>query len=244
MTVSRTFPGFPDRITYLPVPASFFGSLLRDIDSLAELKLTLHCWRLLQQRTGQPRFLRRSELRADRVLLQALRTAGRAEPTALLEGALGAAVERGTFLCLPVEAENGPDACYFLNTPANQRLVARLESGAERLGPLVAVRSAGPPPPLPRPGIYELYEENVGLLTPLVAEELREAEATYPPEWIEEAFREAVAYNRRNWRYVRRILENWATRGRGERGENRGHPKPPEDAGQYLQGRFGRLLKR
>lgn len=239
-----TFPGFPDRMTYLPVPVGFFGALLRDVDSLAELKLILHCWRLLQQRKGPARYLRGSELRADRILLQALRTAGKGEPTVLLAAALEAATARGVLLCLPVEAENGAEACYLLNTPANQQLVARIRSGQERLGPLVAVRSAGPPPPLPRPGIYELYEQNVGLLTPLIAEELREAETTYPAEWIEEAFREAVAYNRRNWRYVRRILENWATRGRGERGENRGHPKPPEDAGKYVQGRFGRLLKR
>ena len=238
------FPGFPDRVTYVPVPASFFGALLRDIDTLAELKLSLHCWRLLQQQKGQPRYLRRSALRADRTLIQALRTAGKAEPTVQLDGALETACARGTFLCLPVEAENGPDACYFLNTSANQQLIQRVQAGEQQLGPLAAVRSAGPPPPLPRPGIYELYEQNVGLLTPLIAEELREAEASYPADWIEEAFREAVAYNKRNWRYIRRILDNWATRGRGERGENRGYPKPPEDAGQYLEGRYGRLLKR
>ena len=39
---SERFPGFPDRMAYLPLPAPFFGSLLRDIDDLAELKLTLH----------------------------------------------------------------------------------------------------------------------------------------------------------------------------------------------------------
>jgi DNA replication protein len=244
MSGERLPPRFPDRLAFLPVPVGFFGSLLRDVDSLAELKLTLHCWRLLQQQKGYPRFVQRSALAADRTLLQMLRTAATGEPAAILGTAIEAACARGTLLCLEVEAEGGPDACYFLNTAANQQVIQRIQSGQQRLGPLKAVVGSGPPPALPRPGIYELYEQNVGLLTPLIAEELREAEATYPAEWIEDAFREAVAYNKRNWRYIRRILDTWATRGRGERGENRGHPQPPEDAGRYLQGRYGRLLKR
>lgn len=244
MSAERRVPRFPDRLTYLPVPAGFFGVLLRDIDSLAELKLTLHCWRLLQQQKAQPRFLRRSALAADRTLLQLLRVGTKGEPHATLEAALTAACERETLLCLAVQAENGPDDCFFLNTAANQQIIQRVQAGELSLGPLKAIARSGPVPSLPRPGIYELYEQNVGLLTPLIAEELLEAEQTYPADWIEEAFREAVAYNKRNWRYIRRILDNWATRGRGERGENRGYPQPPEDAGKYLQGRYGRLLKR
>ena len=91
--------------------------------------------------------------------------------------------------------------------------------------------------------IFELYEQNVGLLTPLLVEELREAAESYPPEWIEEAFREAVGYNRRNWRYVRRILENWATQGRGERGAAGGRPQSPRDPRRYLEGQYGHLVQ-
>ena len=94
-----------------------------------------------------------------------------------------------------------------------------------------------------RPTIYELYEQNVGLLTPLLVEELREAAETYPAEWIEEAFREAVGYNRRNWRYVRRILENWATQGRGERGAAGGRPRAPQDPRRYIEGKYGHLIQ-
>jgi len=244
MSGERGAPRFPDRLTYLPVPGSFFGSLLRDIDSLAELKLTLHCWRLLQQQKATPRFVRRAALAADRTLLQALRVGTAGDPQATLGAALAAACRRETLLCLEVQAEQGTDDCYFLNTAANQQVIQRVESGELSLGPLKPIARSGPVPSLPRPGIYELYEQNVGLLTPLIAEELLEAEQSYPADWIEEAFREAVAYNKRNWRYIRRILDNWASRGRGERGENRGYPQPPEDAGKYLEGRYGRLLKR
>lgn len=238
------FPGFPERMTYFPLPASFFGTLLRDIDSLAELKLSLHCWRLIHQQKGSPRFLQHSQLAADRTLLLALRSAMASQPEQGLEQALSAACARGTLLEVAVQSANGQERCYLLNTASNQRLVSDVQSGQRDLGPLTSVRASGPPVALPRPGIYELYEQNIGLLTPLIAEELREAEASYPAEWIEDAFREAVTYNKRSWRYVRRVLENWATRGRGERGENRGHAEPPEDARKYLQGKYGRLLRR
>jgi DnaD/phage-associated family protein len=102
---------------------------------------------------------------------------------------------------------------------------------------------APPAPPARRATIFELYEQNIGLLTPLLVEELREAADSYPAEWIEEAFREAVGYNRRHWRYVRRVLENWATQGRGERGVAGGRPKPPRDTQRYLEGKFGHLIQ-
>ncbi|MBC7239383.1 MAG: DnaD domain protein, partial [Chloroflexi bacterium] len=69
-------------------------------------------------------------------------------------------------------------------------------------------------PVAPRPNIFELYEQNIGLLQPLLAQELEEAARDYPPEWIEDAFRIAVERNVRHWRYIRAILERWATEGR------------------------------
>ncbi len=246
MSLTR-FAGFPNRLAYVPVPAAFFGTLLREIDTLAELKVTLHVARLLYERRGAaPRFVRRSELLADRGLLLALRPDDSEAPHRALERALGRAIERGTFLDLAVQADGQPDVCYLLNTPASRQLVREVKAGERRLGPFE-------PSPLPveverrddaGPNIFELYEQNVGLLTPLLADELREAELTYPPAWIEDAFREAVALNKRSWRYVQRILENWAARGRGIRGETGRRPAPPRDSREYLAGKYGRLVRR
>ena len=243
---SGRFAGFPDRMVYVPVPAAFFGPLLREIDSLAELKATLHIWRLLHERRGTPRFVRRSELLADRALLLALRSEDSIAPERALAAALERAVERGTLLRLPVRDGEQDDECYLLNTGANQRAVLEVRSGARRLGPFepapFPIEAAGPDSA--RPTIFELYEQNVGLLTPLLAEELREAELTYPAAWIEDAFREAVSANKRSWRYIRRVLETWATRGRGTSGATGRRPDPPEDPGQYTAGRYGRLVRR
>ncbi|GAC1642760.1 MAG: DnaD domain protein [Ktedonobacteraceae bacterium] len=65
-----------------------------------------------------------------------------------------------------------------------------------------------------RPNIFVLYEQNISLLSPLIAEELKDAADHYPAEWIEAAFREAVQQNKRKWSYIRAILRRWETEGR------------------------------
>ena len=41
-----------------------------------------------------------------------------------------------------------------------------------------------------RPPIFVQYEQNIGLLTPMIANELRDAEKHFPADWIADAFRE------------------------------------------------------
>ena len=65
-----------------------------------------------------------------------------------------------------------------------------------------------------RPNIFVLYEQNIGLLSPLIADQLKDAADQYPQEWIEAAFREAVQHNKRNWSYISAILRRWETEGR------------------------------
>ena len=48
----------------------------------------------------------------------------------------------------------------------------------------------------------------------MVADELRDAEQTYPLRWIEEAIETAVANNVRKWRYIIVILERWRQEGK------------------------------
>ena len=93
--------------------------------------------------------------------------------------------------------------------------------------------------------IFALYERNIGILTPMVADELREAERLYPESWIEEAFKEAAVLNKRSWRYVARILERWATEGKDD-GTVKRHPKAavdPDDPDKYWKGRYGHLAR-
>lgn len=243
MTEGR-FAGFPQRMAFLPVPAPIVGQLLQEIDSLAELKLVLHLWRRLHESRRSPRYLLSSEARADRALLLALQHGEPGNPRVALEDALRSAVERGVFLQVEIERDGQPDACILLNTAHNQRLGAQIASGEVTIPGLGAPRSPAAPSQ-PQPSVYKLYEDNIGMLTHMIAEELREAEQIYPADWIADAFREAVGYNKRNWRYVQRILENWRVNGRGAglRGEPGRDTQPPEDSRAYVSGRYGRYVK-
>lgn len=187
------------------IPSLFFSELLEQIDDLGELRLILvFFWRLGQKR-AYPRFVTRRELARDRVIRAALGNDA-------LGPALDRLVERGALLRRTMELKEETEECYFLNAASGRKAVRDLESGALDLGQIMVPEPAGGRPA--RPNVFELYEQNVGLLTPLIVDQLREAEGQYPGEWIEEAFRQAVSYNRRSWRYVQRILERWAIEGK------------------------------
>ncbi len=216
----ETFAGFPPgRVQQTPLPDLFFSQVLPEIDDLAELKLTLHVfWRLFRQ-SGEPRFLDRAALERDTVLLHSLRVPGRV-PTDVLQEALERAVARGTLLALPVLIAGGEERTwYFPNTDRGRRAIARLQAGTLTVED-VAIPQAVEPRPMERPNIFALYEQNIGTLQPLIAEELREAEQTYPQQWIESAFRIAARRNVRTWRYIQAILERWASKGKDD-GEDR-----------------------
>jgi len=94
----------------------------------------------------------------------------------------------------------------------------------------------------PTINIFALYEQNIGMITPMIAEELKEAERLYPPQWIEEAFKEAVTLNKRSWKYIARILERWASEGKDSGEYKRDIKKDGPD--KYIKGKYGHLVKR
>jgi DNA replication protein len=222
------FPGFPDgNLKVTPLPEVFFCELLPLIDDLSELKLTLHCLWLFRQTGREAPYVTGEELEADELLRRSLLAAapplhaqGRyasEESVArdTLRQALEYAVARGTLIQVSAQDETDQQrAWYFLNSEQGRAAVARVQRGewAPPGGQEAQQLEAR------RPNIYVLYEQNLGMIhSPLLAEELLDAEQTYPAEWIEEAFRIAVTNNVRRWVYVRRILERWADEGRGER---------------------------
>ena len=185
------FPGFPPgktRLVTLPEPV--FSELLPLIDDLVELKVTLHCYWRLSQGQGAVRFVRRRDLLNDVTLLSGLRSDPGDDPVNALETALERAAARGTLLHVRAERDGGTEDWYLANTPKGRAAVQRIERG-EWPDETQAVTSAE----ATRPNIFVLYEQNIGLLQALIADELRQAERDYPAEWIEEAFRLAAQAN-------------------------------------------------
>ncbi len=221
----KIFSGFPSgQVHSVSIPEPVFTELIPLIDDLAELKLTLHVlWRLGQQR-GKVRYLRRADLAADHVLTSSLGVV----PAGVLNGALERAVERGTLLRVETTTGGTTEELYFASTPKGRAVVEAIARGEWP----DELESAG------RPNVFTLYEQNIGLLTPLIADELREAEQTYPAEWIEDAFREAVSLNKHSWKYIRAILERWRTKGRGESRRTR-----ETERRRDIEGKYGEYIK-
>jgi DnaD/phage-associated family protein len=235
----RTFKGFPSQGRLTPLPNVFFSSVLPLVDDIAELKTTLHVFWSLYQKRGYPRFVTRSELLASESLALGLRSAAETLPQ-VLDRALEAATRRGTLLHLRLDREGCVEDVYFLNTEEGRQALEKARRGDLRI--------EGVPTPLESSGedkgrqdIFSLYEANIGMLTPMLAEELKDAERQYPKEWIEDAFREAVALNKRSWRYVSRILERWSTEGKGHGRPGKHSEKTDPD--RYFKGRYGRILR-
>jgi len=216
-----SFAGFPSRAVHsTPVPAPFFSDLLPQIDHLGELKVTLYAIWFLDQQEGPLRYLMLKDLLGDRRLVEGLvsmpaisSVEEAAAARAALLDALDRATRRGTLLRAIPPGKSAEDTIFFLNSPrgrAAQESLGRAEWAPGLEGHFQAVLD------LERPNIFKLYEQNFGPLTPLISDELREAETTYPAEWIEDAMRKAVNANARSWRYVDKILRTWKAKGRDD----------------------------
>jgi DNA replication protein len=167
------------------VPDFFFTDLLPQIDDLAELKLTLHCFWLLNEQDTALKYLRGADLRQDELLLRSLNLDSELRsPQQALADALERAVARNTLLKLEIERGAGSKApsledWYFINTVRGRQTLALIRQG--QAGPLQAAIPAEARLKVDRPNVFILYEQNVGLLTPLIADQLRDMEKSYPP---------------------------------------------------------------
>jgi len=209
----KGFSGFPDgKLRITPVPNRFFSDLLPIIDHMAELKVTLYAFWALTQKEGKVRYLRLTDFLNDPEFIKGLGPTMEIASDALLDG-VERAVARGTFLHINIESADGKMDLYFLNTEKGRAAVDGITRGEWRPNP-----DEDEPITLlvERPNIFILYEQNIGALTPMVADELRDAEQTYPSRWIEEAIQIAVENNIRKWRYVFTILERWRTEGKSD----------------------------
>lgn len=243
------FSGFHSGTRYTSLPNPLLGPLLEEIQDLAELKVVLRGIWLLQRKRGWPRMISQEEILSDGTLVRAFQGTGK-EPGAVILGGLHLAVERGIFLAhriQPPTQDAGPadagNIYYLLNAESDRRALAKMAGSSPAALELDAPGAAGISsgaglPEVDRPSIFALYEDNVGMISPMLAEELKEAEELYPWSWLSEAFKIAVTQNRRSWNYVVGILRRWAAEGRSEdkavpRGVGRGEGSEDGKPGRH-----------
>lgn len=236
----KKFSGFPTRMEFTPLPNLFFSSLLPQITDMAELKTTLHVLAVIYRKRGYPRFVTFGELLGNASLLSSLK--GAAEPPdEVLRHALEMATERGTIIHIVLDRDGASEDVYFLNTESNRQTVVKIENGELRLSGLKVKGQAYVEAEEP-PDIFTLYEQNIGMLTPMIADELREAEKLYPESWLRDAIKEAVNHSKRKWSYISAVLEHWLAEGRSD-GTYQRHPKKT-DPDKYIKGKYGHMVRR
>lgn len=200
----QPFNGFPSRPSQLRVPSTFFSELLPSIDHLAELKVTLYCFWAVNRQDGKYRYVRLSEALSDELLM-----AGLESEVALRDG-FERAVARGTLLHVELDFYGQAEQLYFFNSPIGRQAVEAIKEGRwipdGMQRPIHLI--------IERPNIFVIYENNIGAITPMIADELQAAEDDYPAEWIVDAIEIAVKANKRSWRYIQSILNRWTTEGK------------------------------
>ncbi len=216
-----TFNGFTDSETFTQVPDSFFRQLLTEITDTDELKVTLYAMWRIEHMDGPFRAMCQTDFETDGLGLSADEVAA----------GVAKAVRRGSLL----KSEHGADVFYFLNSPRGRAAAEAFAKGNWRES--AKIMSALP---MERPNVFKLYEENIGPLTPLIADALQDAEDTYSEEWVANAMIEAVQNNARSWKYIDTILKNWKKDGRGKKQNRRDDKKD----GQSLDRKIEQLRKR
>jgi DnaD/phage-associated family protein len=195
------FKGFQDSETFTAIPDSLFRELLQLISGEAELKIVLHALWRMEHFDGTRHSL----------TWQDFASAALGLSTERVKEGLAEAIEHAILLVVGV----GKDSRYFVNSPRGRTAAEAFRAGVPAAAELASSL------PLDRPTIFRLYEENIGPLTPLVADALKDAEETYPASWLADAIELAAKNNKRSWSYCEAILKRWKEEGRGQKQNRR-----------------------
>lgn len=248
--MTRQFGGFlVNTEPAIGIPRAFLTDVLPRLHDAAEIHVTLAVFRLASEAGGIEQPVAEQAIRGDSAVRSALRVQGSPrEPDSRIRTGLDLATGRATLLQFASETSGSRQVWYYVNTPANTGLVAAMARGTMSPPPAVWTGDSVPTIVPERPNVFRLYEQNVGMLTPLLADHLIDALERFPSEWIEEAVMEAVSYNKRSWRYIQRILEQWEAHGRAtdfsQDNTNETHRRSHEDHLDPNQYRDGRHLAR
>ncbi|HET59969.1 MAG TPA: DnaD domain protein [Chloroflexi bacterium] len=125
----------------------------------------------------------------------------------------------------------------FLNDDKGRQALEALRAGKWR--PLPTDHQSAKPPSDEK-NIFQLYEENIGPLTPLLAEDLAAAQEEHPQAWIKDAIHIAVQNNARSWRYIDTILRSWQKEGKHDQPGRDSQPNKRKPA----KGKFDDFIQR
>jgi len=225
--MSTHFNGFQEnKKKFTGIPDVFFRELLPELEDINEIKLCLYIlWKAYTIGDfGMP--ITAADILLDKIFIGGLESSTVGTEKLVAE-ILKKAVADNILLKIKSGSIGEPDI-YFINSPRGRK--AASEKSRKFQPTKITLDHI-------QPNIFRLYQENIGPLTPIIADALREAEDIYPVEWVEEAIQIAVQNNVRRWRYVEKILDRWQKEGRD--GTDREHDQ--EDYRRYIKGEYGEI---
>jgi len=212
------FQGFnDDQRSLIRLPESFFSDVLPFINDFDQLRLLLYMFWHLEQQETKIRYFRWRDFESDTKLCEMIM--GQESLLNALEGLVSKNV------VLQVDLPWMDETYYFINGSQGRAAAVALENGewsesAKDRKPIQLTSQ--------KPNIFLLYEENIGPITPMIADILKDDEKTYPTVWISDAIEIAVTRNIRNWKYIQAILNRWQKEGRGNDQYRRDNSQDPE----------------
>lgn len=224
------FNGFEEnKKSFTGIPDQFFSEILPNIQDLNELKLVLFLLWSAKTEGDYGIGFSAEDIFQDKKFVNGLISENND-----LNQTLGEALLQGVRDNILIQAGDS-DKLYFLNTPRGRAAAEKYssEGSSAVTTPVRTTLDAV------KPTLFRLYEENIGPLTPIIADMLKDAQNDYPADWIEEAVQIAVKNNVRRWKYVETILKRWKEEGRV--GTDQRNTK--EDYERYLKGEYGDIGK-
>ena len=157
------FTGFPGIGKGTVVPNLFFSSVLPRLETPGALLAFLWVARLTQEKRGHERFVTAAEIWGQPDARKSFETLAGGQQG--LDTGLAACLQVRALLALSLKAAAVNEDVYFTNDPISRRTIARARAGelSLKLESIVVPLE----PAEKRPGIFRLYEEHIGTITPL-----------------------------------------------------------------------------
>ncbi|ADJ25942.1 primosome, DnaD subunit [Dehalogenimonas lykanthroporepellens BL-DC-9] len=222
---------YPDRLEFFGIPKYFLSVVMPEIDDINELKATILFFQLYYSKKTARRYVTDYELTSFKELgltLEQVRTVmGRSSTSKHI---------------IKIHRPNNAEI-YILNDKEGQTTAQYILQHKILIPNVEESQALGGSPiedDFEIASVFHLYEENIGLLTPIIADEIKTALTLYPVSWIKEAISESAKMNKRNWRYISKILDNWLSQGKND-GTYREDNK---EQSKYLKGAYGKHVQR
>jgi len=234
----KEFKRVPKRGDRVEIPERFFSDVLPNITNILELKISLIILNEIASQQTEGSFLNHFDIE-NLEQLKLLETDGVQLSLELIESILEKLTQSNLIFSmkLHLEAEDSGEI-YFLDDADGRKLSENFKLG------IVSPNITGDNPERDIDKgitVFDLYEKNIGVIPgSQVAEELIEAEKTYPAQWLEDAFDEAVAQDVRRWAYIRAILASWSN---GGRGNYDGKTGGRNSESRYKSGKYGKVVR-